>query len=333
MWTRFSAFALALAALSAGHEASAAEADFFRGKTVSYIVATAPGGGYDAYTRLIARYMQKHLPGSRFVVRNVPGAGHIVGTNTLYRSRPDGLTIGMFNQGMIYDQLLQREGVLFDLTRMEWIGSAAHDARCIVIASNSGYGSFQELLDAGAPIRMAMGGVGSAAYNDTRIVAEALHLELQIVFGFEGAEGELSMMRGEVAAMSGACGSYGPFVRNGHGFYALVVSKDADMLPNVPRAHDFVTDERGTRLLALIETLSDLGRLTAAPPGIPPERLAALREAHDRALADPMLREEAMRLGLPIEPKGGETVATMVRQSLDQSQESIALLREATMAR
>ncbi len=81
-------------------------ADFYKDKTVTYIVATAPGGGYDLYGRLIAEYMQKYLPGSTFVVKNVPGAGHIVGANTLYASKPDGLTIGTFNTGLIFTQLV-----------------------------------------------------------------------------------------------------------------------------------------------------------------------------------------------------------------------------------
>src|SRR5438874_1838843 len=85
------------------------------------LAAKGAGGGYDAYGRLVTRYMQKHLPGSRIIVRNVPGAGHIVGANTLYAARPDGLTIGSFNTGLIYDQLMQREGVLFDLRKFGWI--------------------------------------------------------------------------------------------------------------------------------------------------------------------------------------------------------------------
>ena len=97
-------------------------AAFFKDKTVNYIVATAPGGGYDTYGRLVAEYMQKYLPGSTFVVKNVPGAGHLVGTNSIYASRPDGLTIGTFNTGLIYNQLVGLEGVRFDLTKMSWIG-------------------------------------------------------------------------------------------------------------------------------------------------------------------------------------------------------------------
>src|ERR1700740_1388210 len=89
--------------------AAAARADesaqqFYKGKTITYIVATTPGGGYDTYGRLIARYLQKYFSGSRVIVKNVPGAGNIIGANEIYASRPDGLTIGMFNTGLIYDQ-------------------------------------------------------------------------------------------------------------------------------------------------------------------------------------------------------------------------------------
>ncbi len=121
----------------------AADPDFFRGKTVTYIVATGPGGGYDSYGRLISRYLQKYLPGSRFVVRNVPGAGHIVGANTIYASKPDGLTIGMFNTGLIYDQLLKRDGVLFDLNKFSWIGKAANDTRALMLSNASGFQNYR----------------------------------------------------------------------------------------------------------------------------------------------------------------------------------------------
>src|SRR6186713_2882164 len=97
-------------------------ADFFKGKAVTYIVATAPGGGYDLYGRLVSEYMQKYLPGSTFIVKNVPGAGNIVGTNLLFASKPDGLTIGTFNTGLIYAQMIGREGIRFDITKMSWIG-------------------------------------------------------------------------------------------------------------------------------------------------------------------------------------------------------------------
>src|SRR5579864_3429283 len=191
------------AALFLHAPANAADSGYFRGKTVTYIVATGPGGGYDSYGRLIARYMQKHLPGSRFVVRNVPGAGHIVGANTIYASRPDGLTIGMFNTGLIYDQLLKRDGVLFDLTKFSWIGKAADDTRALMLSKTAGFRNIDDFLKARGPIKFAAAGVGSAAYNDTKILADALHLNVQIVPGFTGNEGEMSMLRKEIVAEVG----------------------------------------------------------------------------------------------------------------------------------
>src|SRR6187549_2666057 len=120
-------------------------AEFYKGKTVTYIVATAPGGGYDLYGRLVAEYMQKYLPGSTFVVKNVPGAGHLVGTNTIYASKPDGLTIGTFNTGLLYNQLMAADGVRFDLNKMSWIGKAGSDPRMLTVKTELPITTFKEL--------------------------------------------------------------------------------------------------------------------------------------------------------------------------------------------
>src|SRR6185503_1916355 len=102
--------------------AFAANSDMFRGKTITYIVSTTPGGGYDTYSRLIVRHLQKYLPGSRILVKNVPGAGNVIGANQIYTARPDGTTIGMFNTGLIYDQLIRNRGLMFDLSKFSWVG-------------------------------------------------------------------------------------------------------------------------------------------------------------------------------------------------------------------
>jgi tripartite-type tricarboxylate transporter receptor subunit TctC len=298
---------------------------------VTYIVATDPGGGYDTYGRLIARYMQKHLPGSRFVVRNVPGAGHIVGANTINASRPDGLTIGMFNTGLIYNQLLNLEGVQFDLAQMSWIGKASNELRVMVVATNSPYTSFEEMLAATEPVKFAASGVGSAAYLDTRILDTAFpDLDIETIAGFAGAEGELSMMRGEVVAQVGIGSSYEQFISNGNGFIALAMSHlAAEEYPGVPLAQDFVTSDEGRNLLSLLEALSDLGRLTVGPPGIPADVLAVLREAHEAAIADPDLLSEAMLLKIPIDPGTGQYVEMRIREALDQPPETVAALAAA----
>ena len=161
--------AAALGALMFAAPAWAADADFFKGKTVTYIVATGPGGGYDTYSRLIARYLQKYLPGSRVLVRNVPGAGHIVGANTIYAAKPDGLTIGMFNTGLIYDQMIKRPGVMFDLGKFSWIGKAADDTRALMVSKTSGFKNIDDILKAKAQIKFAAAGdiVALAGLKDT----------------------------------------------------------------------------------------------------------------------------------------------------------------------
>jgi tripartite-type tricarboxylate transporter receptor subunit TctC len=328
-------FAAALAvglglALSVPSAAAPADANYFNGKTVYYVVATGAGGGYDTYGRLIARFMQKYLPGSRFIVRNVPGAGHIIGANTIYTARGDGLTIGMFNTGLIYNQLMGLPGIKFDLTKFSWIGKASDEIRVMVVSTKSGYKSIDDVLKAKGPVKFAAAGVGSAAYLDTRILDFVLPIEIQTVTGFDGAEGELSMMRGEVVAETGIASSFDQFVKNKNGFYALAMSKLAhEVLPGVPVASDYVKDEQGKRLLALLEALSDLGRLTAGPPGIPADVLKVLRDAHEKAVKDPELIAEATKVNIPVKFGTGDFVTQRIKEALTQTPETVALLKQA----
>jgi tripartite-type tricarboxylate transporter receptor subunit TctC len=309
--------------------ARAADTDMFKGKTITYIVATSPGGGYDTYGRLIARYMQKHLAGSRVLVKNVPGAGNIIGANEIYAARPDGLTMGMFNTGLIYDQLIHRQGVQFDLTKFSWIGKAASEGRALLISNASGIKSFDDMLKARAPIKFAASGVGAASYNDTRILADALHLNVKIVNGFTGNEGEMSMLRGEVAAQVGTIDSLDQFVKQGHGFWGLTLSGNDSELPGVPRAVTYVKDERGRKMLALLQALSEMGRLTAGPPGIAGSVLAAERQALTAVMRDPQFLADAKRLNLPIDYLPGDTVEVKIKAALNQPPETIDALKRA----
>lgn len=330
---RTMALAATLCVAAALAPATASADEFYKGKTVTYVVATNPGGGYDTYGRLVAKYMEKHLPGSKFVVRNVPGAGHIVGANTVYAARPDGLTIGTFNTGLIYTELLKREGARFELGKMTWIGKAASDVRALVISKNAGFADFAAMAASPRPVKMAAAGIGSASYADTKILTEALGMKVQLVPGFEGTEAEMSMLRGEVGALVATASSLEAFVGNGHARFALAIATDPTVLPGVPRAAQFVKDQRGRDLLALIEALSEIGRLTAGPPGIPAERTKALRDAFMAAMADPDLLEEAKKINAPIEPADGERVAGLIRTALAQPPETVALLKDAMGAK
>src|SRR5688572_10673908 len=160
MLMRWLAIAVALLFVPASVVAAPAATEMFRGKTITYIVSTTAGGGYDTYGRMIARYMPKYLPGARIIVRNVPGAGNIIGANAIYTARPDGLTIGMFNTGLIYNQLMGLPGIQFDLNKFSWIGKASDEIRVMVISTKSGYKTVDDMLKVRTPVKFAAAGVG-----------------------------------------------------------------------------------------------------------------------------------------------------------------------------
>jgi hypothetical protein len=137
------------------------------------------------------------------------------------------------------------------------------------------------------------------------------------------------MLRGEVAAQVGTVDSLKEFVASGHGFWALALSGDAKALPGVPRMSDYVKDDRGRRLLALLQALSELGRLTAGPPGIPANVLAAERAAMTEAMHDPAFLTDAKRLGLPIDFLPGEAVEAKMKAALNQPRETVEALQKA----
>jgi tripartite-type tricarboxylate transporter receptor subunit TctC len=300
--------------------------NYYQGKNVTYIVATNAGGGYDAYARLIGKYLQKYLLADNVIIRNVPGAGHIIGANTLWRSKPDGLTIGTFNAGLIYGQLVGEKALRFDLRQFEWLGTAAREPRAVVVSENCAIKNVADLMAASEPVKFGSAGIGSASYSDLRLLADALELKVNLIPGFDGTEGEMSMMRSEICAILGSTSSFQNFVNAGHGSYILTIGGG---LGNLPNAIDLAKSDRARRLISIIDALAQLGRISAAPPGTARERVDALRAAYKASLEDPEFLAEARTMGRPIEPTYGDEVAHLVVDALDQTPETIALIENA----
>ena len=301
-------------------------ADFYKGQTVTYIVATAPGGGYDLYGRLVAEYMQKYLPGSTFVVKNVPGAGHLVGTNTIYASKPDGLTIGTFNTGLIYNQLIGLDGVKFDLTKMSWVGKATSEPRVIVIAEQSPIKTFAQLREQKQPVNFAVAGIGSAAYVETVMLTNLLKLPIKIQSGYSGNDDQLAMRRGEIVGTVSSRSTVEPFMQNG---YARYIAQIGGNEKDFPQLRDLVKEKDALSLIQLIHTQGDIARLTAGPPGIPKDRLDALRDAFRKAMEDPELQQKAIKTGRQIDPAYGDDVLAMIKAALNQPPEVVSTLKRA----
>ena len=299
--------------------------DFYRGKTVTYVVATSPGGGHDFYGRLVSRHMEKQLPGSTFIIRNVPGAGHLLGANTVYASKPDGLTIGTFSTGLTVSQIVGKEGVRFDLTKMSWIGKGAADTRVMLVANKSGFNSFADLKNANREIKMATGGVGAGDYNETIIVGQAFNLKLKPMLGYGGGERAMAMMRGE---LDGTIGGYSSSEEIGATTQGKIVLAFGDDVPNATNAREVATTEMQRKVVALLEGQGTIYRLLAGPPDIPADRLAALRKAFLDAYNSPDLRTELGKR--PVSPVGGEKVAALIAEVIDQPKEVVEMLKGMT---
>lgn len=326
--TSYLATAAALAVFGLGVAPAFAQsgAEFFNGKTVNYIVATDPGGGYDTNGRLVAQFMQKHLPGSTFVVRNMPGAGHLIATNYIFASEPDGLTLGTFNTGLIYAQLVADQGVKFDLTEMSWIGKVASDPRVLLVSKDAGIGGLEDLQNSETRLKFAAAGVGSASTVESTLLISSLNLPIDLITGYDGNDGLLAMRRGEVQGTLGARSSLEPFVAEGHGYFLAQIGGSTI---DVPQLSSMVSDPLALQAIALVESQGNISRLTAAPPGVPEDRLQALRDAYTAAVSDPEFLERAVALGLPIDPLIGEDVGVAVAKALDQTPEVIEYLKSS----
>lgn len=308
------------------HAGATQELDYFRGKTINYIVASKPGGGYDIYARLIASFMEKYLPETKIRIKNVPGAGGLVAVNRLNVSAPNGLTISTFNTGVVYSQLLEREGVNFDLGDLSWIGKATSTTRVLVLSARSGFESLAHMRGAGEPALFSTSGVGSASYIETILVTQLLGINSRIVPGYSGNDSQLAMMRGEIDGAIASLSAIREFTESGHARMLLVVSGDAALPPGVPFASALVDTAQATSAFQLIDTIAGLGRLTAAPPGVPAGRLEVLRDAYRMALQDPGFLSQAAALQLHIAPAFGDAVAQAFDMVLSNAGEKRALL-------
>ncbi|MEA2657849.1 MAG: hypothetical protein QOF64_434 [Candidatus Binatota bacterium] len=164
-----------------------AQEPFYKGKTIRMIVATSAGGGFDAYTRTLARHIGKHVPGQPSItVENMPGAGHLIGANHMYKvAKPDGLTVGHFQGGLFLYQVFKKPGIEFDAAKFEYLGSPIKESRACAFTKASGITSVEKWLASKTPVKL--GGIGGGAPDDrARMLAATTALPIQLVAGYKG---------------------------------------------------------------------------------------------------------------------------------------------------
>jgi len=301
--------------------AKADEKPFYDGKTIKLIVSTKPGGGYDTYGRMVAKFMEEQLPGSTIVVKNMPGAGHIIGCNEIYKSEPDGLTFGTFNRALPLAQIAGLEGVEYDLSEMSWLGSPSSESYSLIISSESEYSSLDDIVKAGGDVILASSGVGSQAHVTSLLFADMMGWDkMNLVSGYNGNESELAMRKGEIDGLFASWGSLQSFVEEGYGVPVLFIGEQApEGYEDVPLIQDVVTDEQWTPVVNVMLTLNVLARPYAGPPGIPEDRLSILRDAFEKAVNDPAFVEMGDKLGRPVIYIGPERAQELISGLADLS--------------
>jgi tripartite-type tricarboxylate transporter receptor subunit TctC len=331
---------LALAALLIGASADAraeSAADFYRGKTVSLIAGFPPGGGYDTYVRVLARHYGRFLPGQPNVVAsNMPGAGSLTAANNIYaKYAPDGLAIAMVASSAVMEPLIGNKAALFDPQKFSWLGSMSQDvAYCGVWRHPGGATTFKEMLTK----ETVIGGGAPAAitYQHPMVIKNVLKANLKVIAGYKGTRDiNIAMQRGEV---NGTCGMFASSVKAQFleevkdGRMTLFIqmgSKRSEEFGKIPSVFDYAKTEEDRQILQFHFGQLLLGRPLAGPPGIPADRLAALRTALFATMKDPQFLAEANKAGLDIDPVQPEEVYTLLKQFAAFSPELLVKAREA----
>jgi len=315
--------ALSLALLCAGGPARAdAISDFYSGRTVNLVIGYAPGGGYDLYARTLARHIARHIPGNpSIVVQNMPGAGSIKAANYLYTIAPkDGLSFGGFSRGAFLDPLLGRgEGAQYEAAKFNWLGSISNEVGVCAFRAGAGIKSWQDMR--AKPFIIGATGAGADSDVFPIVLRKMFKLQMKLVAGYHSAaEVVIAIRRSEV---DGRCGwSWSSLVSWNREMYESkqidvvlqLAAQKLDELPNVPLITDVTDDPDQRTALKLIVSRQTMARPYVVPPGVPAERVRALRAAFDATMQDPAFLADAKKQDLEVRPVSGVEADALVKQ-------------------
>jgi len=296
--------------------AAAPDYAFFNGKTVEIIVPHGAGGGFDTYARMFAPYFKKYIPGTNVVINNVTGAGGLRGRNQLWASKPDGRTICLTTgTGMLFAQWSGIEGVQYDISKLSWVGRIAYEEHVMAVSGKRPFENFDALKNAGRAITIGFSGVGSDDYYASLIMGKLLGLKLDPVTGYTGSrEANLAAVKGEVDGIQVSVGSILPLFKSGDLRPIMVVGdKRSPEMPDVPTALELATTQEAKDIAKALSYSFEIDRVIFAPPGVPAERLAVIREAYHKTVNDPDLKKMLAKTERPINYLGGEALEKLLQ--------------------
>ena len=319
-----------------------AQTPFYQGKTITLIVGSGAGTAYDIYARLLGSYVGKYLPGNpTVVVQNMPAAGGMVAANFVYGvAKPDGLTIASINPAHYFNQLQGNKEVKFDWPKFTWIASSDKSEHMLYMRTDAPYKTIQDVRKAAEPPKCGATGTGTSGHYVPRMLEETLGTKFNIVTGYAGGnEIDLATERNEVVCRAFTTAAY--FAREPYhtwrktNFVRVLLQtgrKRDPQLPDVPRLSElmdqFKTPDLGRRVATVMLGSGELGRPIVASPSLPADRVKLLREAFMKSMSDPALLEEAKQKRLEITPVGGEELAKIARDVIEQPPDVVERIKK-----
>jgi tripartite-type tricarboxylate transporter receptor subunit TctC len=330
-------WAVSLLALPANTTAE----DFYQGKTIRLIVGFAAGGGFDTYSRAIARHLGKHIPGNpSIVVENMTGAGSLIAANNIYNAaKPDGLTIGNWIGPLVVQQALGNPAAKFDGRKFGYLGVPVADSGVCALTKASGISSADEWLAAKKPVKLGGTAPGSTTDDVPKIVAAAIGLPIQMISGYKGtADIRLAADGGEIDGGCWAWESIKPTWQKGleQGTVKIVIQTMTESHPelkNVPLALKYAKTDDARALLDIVNgPYGQLARPYSVPPGVPKDRLELLQKAFMDTMKDKEFLEDAKKAKLEIQPLDGPTATKQFAALYDLKPELKAKLKSIVIA-
>jgi tripartite-type tricarboxylate transporter receptor subunit TctC len=331
-----------LVALAAAQVALAAplvaQQPFYEGKQINLIVGSGVGGGYDVYSRLVARHWAKHIPGKpNIVVQNLPAAGSLVATNNTANTYPrDGLTVAQVQTHMAVEPLMGVTGSLdnvkFDSRTLNWIGSIAKEFPVVVAWHTAPIKSFKEILSR----EMVVGASGTATSDAVypRLMNELIGTRFKVIDGYkDNPQMILATETGEIMGRAGwfvssLLSTQGQPLKEGRlKVLAQVATEKHPLFPDVPLVTEYMSDAEKRRKLEFSISWLPMGRPFVAPPGVPADRVKILRDSFMATARDPDLLAEAQKMNLEISPLSGEDTQALVEKLYQTPKDVIQAVR------
>jgi tripartite-type tricarboxylate transporter receptor subunit TctC len=301
--------------------------DFYKGKTLRFVVGYAPGGGYDTYTRAVARHIGKYIPGSpSVVVDNMEGAGSLLAANYMFnKAEPDGLTVGDFNSGMVTQQALGAKGIRFDARKFGWVGAPGKGWPTCMVMGFTGLKTLDDVIKSGDKLKFGGTRAGASSDDLPKLMDALMGTNLQVISGYKGTGPiRVALQRREINALCSGWESMRVTARS-----MLEAQGDDKLIPfvihgrvedpevkDLPQYTKVIKGDDNVKAFKAWANQYDFQRPLIVPPKTPKDRLQTLRVALQKTVADPEFLAEAKKSKLVIDKVTGEDIEKSVEEIL-----------------